>query len=141
MQELQQLGVTLWLDERGAHGRPADRLPLELREGLRRLKSEVIQYLAEQGEEVVDDPDERAHSGARTLPRTPEDVEKQRADADRTREAARRRYQGGAVLINGRSDLGHYMGQLRRQREASRAAERGDAPAQGRYVTRFNIFE
>ena len=62
----------------------------------------------------------------RTLPRTPEEADKQRTDADRARESARRRYQNGAVLINDPNNFGHYMRQLRRQREASEAAERGE---------------
>jgi hypothetical protein len=139
MQELQQLGVRLWLDERGAHAQPADRLTPELKEQLRDLKSEVLQYLAEQGEEIVDD-EERAHSDMRTLPRTPEEAEKQRADAERDREHARRRYQGGMVLINDRNNFGHYMRLLRQQREAAEAVERGDVPPQGRYRTRFDVF-
>ena len=141
LQELQQLGVTLWLDERGAHAKPAERLPRELREELRRLKSEVVEFLVEQGEEVVDDPEERAHGDMRTLPRTADETDKQRADADRARESTRRRYQNGAVLINDPNNFGHYMRQLRRQREASEAAERGDIPPAGRYVTRFNPFD
>ena len=133
LQELQQLGVRLWLDERGAHAEPADRLTpeLKLREELRDLKSEVLQYLVEQGEEIVDD-EERAHGDMRTLPRTPEEAERQRAEADRERERARRRYQGGMVLINDRNNFGAYMRQLRRQREASEAAERGELPPAGR---------
>jgi hypothetical protein len=138
--ELERSGVRLWLDERGAHAEPADALTPELREELRALKSEVVEYLVEQGEQIVDDED-RAHSDMRTPPRTPEDAEQQRADADRTREAARRRYQGGAVLINDHNNFGRYMAQLRRQREASEAAERGDAPPQRRYKTAFNVFE
>jgi hypothetical protein len=106
MQELQQFGVTLWLDERGAHAQPAARLTPELKEQLRDLKSAVLQYLAEQGEEVVQtgedspvDDEERAHCDMRTLPRTPEEVDKQRADAERVREAGRRRYQGGQLRV------------------------------------------
>jgi hypothetical protein len=140
MQELQQLGVRLWLDERGAHLAPKEKLTAEMRAELRELKSEVIEYLAERGEEIVDD-EERAHADMRTLPRTLAEAEQQRADADRARESARRRYQNGAVLINDPNNFGHYMRQLRRQREASEAAERGDLPPAGRYATRFDVFK
>ncbi|MGB6561103.1 MAG: hypothetical protein WBE69_00715, partial [Candidatus Binataceae bacterium] len=103
------------------------------------LRSELVDHLSTVAEEIVDD-EERAHSDMRTLPRTPEEADKQRTDADRARESARRRYQNGAVLINDPNNFGHYMRQLRRQREASEAAERGELPPAGRYVTRFNVF-
>jgi TubC N-terminal docking domain len=145
LQELQQLGVRLWLDERGAHAEPAERLTPELKGRLRDVKSEVIEYLAERGEEVVDytagDPEGKSHSDMRTLPRTPEEAERQRADAERTRESARRRYQGGAVLINDKNSFGHYMDLLVRARERREAVERGDLPPEGRYVTRFGVFK
>ena len=141
MQELQQLGVRLWLDERGAHLEPKEKLTAEMRAELRELKSEVIEYLAERGEEIIADPEERAHSDTRSLPRTPEEADKQRTDADRARESARRRYQNGAVLINDPNNFGHYMRQLRRQREASEAAERGELTPAGRYVARFDVFK
>jgi TubC N-terminal docking domain len=137
MQELQQLGVSLFLDERGARAQPADRLPLELREELRRLKSEVIQYLAEQGEQIIDDPEERAHSD-RNSPPAPE-----LSDADKVAtslKASKRMYMNGEVLVNHPNNMGAHMRRLREQDERRQAAERGELPPQGRYRTRFDIF-
>jgi TubC N-terminal docking domain len=137
MQELQQLGVSLFLDERGARAQPADRLPLELREELRRLKSEVIQYLAEQGEQIIDDPEERAHSD-RNSPPAPE-----LSDADKVAtslKASKRMYMNGEVLVNHPNNMGAFMRRLREQDERRQAAERGELPPQGRYRTRFDIF-
>jgi hypothetical protein len=68
------------------------------------------------------------HSDVRTLPRTPEEVDKQRADADRERERARRRYQGGMVLINDPGNFGRYMDLLVRECERREAVERGELP-------------
>ena len=138
LQELDDRGARLRLENGQLHVN-GDKLTAELCDEVSELRAELVEYLRTQGEEIVDD-EERAHSDMRTLPRTPEEAEKQRADADRTRERARRRYQGGAVLINDPNNFGHYMRQLHRQREASEAAERGDLPPAGRYVTRFDVF-
>jgi hypothetical protein len=146
VQELQQLGVTLWLDERGAHLEPKEKLTADMRAELRELKAEVIEYLVEQGEEVVDytagDAEGKSRFDMRTPPRTPEEVEQQRAEAERTRERARRKYQGGALLVNDADAIryGHYMTQLVRQRERREAIERGDLPPEGRYKTGWDLF-
>ena len=140
LQELDDRRVRLRLENGQLHVEHGEGLSAELCDEVSELRAELVAYLRTQGEEIIDDPEERAHADLRTLPRAPEEVEKQRDDADRVREAGRRRYQNGAVLINDPNNFGHYMRQLRRQREASEAAERGETPAQGRYVTRFDVF-
>jgi hypothetical protein len=149
LRELEDRGVTLRLENgqlhvqtvaRGRNVEHGEGLSAELCDEVSELRAELVAYLRTDGEEVIDDPEERAHFGMRTLPRTPEEVEKQRADADRVREAGRRRYQNGAVLINDPNNFGHYMRQLRRQREASEAAERGELPPQGYYQRKWDIF-
>jgi hypothetical protein len=139
LQELDDRGARLRLENGQLHVEHGDRLTATLCDEITELRTELVEYLGTQGEEIVDD-EERAHGDMRTLPRTADETDKQRADADRARESARRRYQGGAVLINDPNNFGHYMRQLRRQREASEAAERGELPPAGRYVTRFNVF-
>lgn len=142
---LGHLGFVLWLEGAEVRVRPAAELTPELRAELAELKAELTEYLAVQGETVVDytaaDPEGRAHSDMRTLPRTPEEAEKQRADAERARDSARRRYQGGQVLINDRNNFGHYMRELRRLREQAEARERGEIPPEGRYRSRFDVFK
>jgi hypothetical protein len=137
---LEDLGFELWLDGADIKVWPVAKLTADMRAEIADLKVELVEYLGTVAETVVDDPEERAHGDMRTLPRTPEEAERQRAEADRERERARRRYQGGAVLINDPNNFGHYMRQLRRQREAREAAERGESAPPGRYVTRFNVF-
>jgi hypothetical protein len=138
MQELQQLGVRLWLDERGAHAEPAEKLTGEMREELRRLKSEVCDFLVEQGEEIVDDSEERSHQGNNTPP-APALSRDDKLRAGLT--ASKRLYMNGEVLVNHPNNMGAFMRRLREQDERRQAAERGDAPAQGRYVTRFDVFK
>jgi hypothetical protein len=155
LQELDDRGARLRLENGQLHVQRGDRLTAELCDEVSELRAELVAYLRTDGEEVVqtgedtapgadastlvDDPEERAHADVRTLPRTPEEVDKQRSDADRERERARRRYQGGAVVINDNS-YGHYMTLLVRERERREAVERGELPPAGRYVTRFNVF-
>lgn len=139
LKELGHLDIEVRLDD-GHLQINGDKLTVELCDEIDELKPELVEYLSTHGEEIVDDPEERAHSDRNTLPRTPEEAERQRADADRVRERARRRYQNGAVLVNDRNNMGQYMRQLRQQREAAEAVERGDAPPAGRYRTRFDIF-
>jgi hypothetical protein len=145
MQELQQLGVRLWLDERGAHAEPAERLPLELREELRRLKSEVIEFLAEQGESIVD-PDAIVLNN--TPPRSAAEVD---ADARKAQAAAaqRRQYQNGMVVVHnhdgltgdrGRNGFARHVELLVRERNHRAAVEAGEIPPEGRYRTRFDVF-
>jgi hypothetical protein len=139
LQELDDRRVRLRLENGQLHVEHGDRLTAALCDEVSELRAELVAYLRTDGEEVIDE-EERAHFGMRTLPRTPEEVEKQRADADRVREAGRRRYQNGAVLINDPNNFGHYMRQLRRQRETSEAAERGELPPQGYYQRKWDIF-
>jgi hypothetical protein len=47
----------------------------------------------------------------------------------------------GEVLVNHPNNFGAFMRRLREQDERRQAAERGDTPAQGRYVTRFDVFK
>jgi hypothetical protein len=140
--ELQSLGVRLWLDESGAHLEPKEKVTADMRAELRNLKAEVIEYLVEQGETLVDDPEERAHSDMRTPPRTPEEVDKQRTDADRAREKARRKYQGGVLLVNDPNAMRYsaYMSQLVKERERREAVASGALPPEGRYQTRWDLF-
>lgn len=140
LQELDDRGARLRLENGQLHVEHGDKLTAELCDEVTELRAELVEYLSTQGEEIVDDPVEKSHSDMRTLPRTPEEAAQQRADADRARESARRRYQGGAVLINDPNNFGHYMRLLRQQREAAEARERGELPPQGRYATRFDIF-
>jgi hypothetical protein len=148
LQELDDRRVRLRLENgqlhvqtvaRGRNVEHGDRLTAELCDEITALRAELVEYLRTDGEEVIDDPEERAHFGMRTLPRTPEEVEKQRAAADRERERARRRYQGGAVVINDNS-FGHYMTLLVRERERREAVERGELPPQGYYQRKWDIF-
>ena len=111
----------------------------ELREEGAALKPDLLELLLTEGVETID-AEEKQHSGMHTPPRSAAEVDKQRADADRSRERARRRYQGGMVLVNDRNNFGHYMRQLRQQREASEARERGELPPEGKYATKFEIF-
>jgi uncharacterized caspase-like protein len=139
MLEVQRLGVTLWLDERGAHAEPAERLTPELKGRLRDFKSAVIEYLAEQGESIVD-PDAIVLNN--TPPRIPEEVEQQRADADRDRVRAQRKYQNGRLLVNDPDAMrfSRYMSELVKLRERSEAISRGDLPPEGRYKTGWDLF-
>ena len=152
-QELQQLGVRLWLDERGAHAEPAEKLTTEMRAELRELKAEVIEYLVEQGEEVVDytagDAEGKSHSDMRTLPRPAAEVD---ADARKAQAGAaqRRQYQNGMVVVHnhdgltgdrGRNGFARHVELLVRERNHRAAVERGEIPPAGRYRTQFNPFE
>jgi hypothetical protein len=141
LRQLERLHIRIWLDEFGVHAEPGRAVPDELRSELRRLKPEITDHLTRGGEEVVNDPQERAHAGLSSPPSTPEDAAKQRAEADHAREANRRRYQGGDVVVGGSLSFGLYMRQLRRLREEREAAERGELPSAGRYATNFDVFK
>jgi hypothetical protein len=138
---LHLLEVTIWLDGGGLNARPKSLLSQELRDEIEELKPELIELLKTEGIEDVFtlDAEEKQHSDGRTLPRTPEEAAQQRDDADRVREAGRRRYQGGAVVINDNS-FGHYMTLLVRERERREAVERGELPPQGYYQRKWDIF-
>ena len=139
MRALHLLGVGIWLDAAGLNARPMSLLSQELRDEIEELKPELIELLKTEGIEDVFtlDAEEKQHSDVRTLPAP----ELSRDDKLATSlKASRRSYQGGAVVVNGQNSMGQYMRQLRRQREASEAAERGELPPTGRYVTRFNVF-
>ena len=138
LRELEDRGVALRLEDGRLHIQHGDKLTAELCDEVSELRAELVAYLRTDGEEVIDD-EEKQHSDMRTLPRTPEEVEKQRAAADRERERARRRYQGGAVVINDNS-FGHYMTLLVRERERREAVERGELPPQGYYQRKWDIF-
>ena len=103
-------------------------------------------YLSTQGEEVVDytadDAEGKSHSDMRTPPRTPEEAERQRTDAERTRERARRRYQGGMLLVNDPDAMRYsaHMRQLVRLQERRQAIERGELAPEGRYKTNWDVF-
>ena len=140
LREFDRRDVRLRLDGGQLRVQHGDKLTAELCDEVTELRAELVDYLSTIGEEIIDD-EERAHAGMRTLPRTADETDKQRADADRERERARRRYQNGAVLINDPNNFGAFMRRLREQDERRQAAERGDAPAQGRYVTRFDVFK
>jgi TubC N-terminal docking domain len=139
---LHLLEVTIWLDGGGLNARPKSLLSQELRDEIEELKPELIELLKTEGIEDVFtlDAEEKQHSDGRTLPRTPEEAAQQRDDADRVREAGRRRYQGGMVVINDRSNFGHYMTLLVRERERREAIERGEVPPAGRYKTGWDLF-
>jgi hypothetical protein len=84
-----------------------------MRDELRELKAEVIEYLVEQGEQIIDDPEERSHQGNNTPPAP----EMSRDDKLRAGlKASKRSYQNGMVVVNGQNNLGHYMRQLVRMR-------------------------
>jgi hypothetical protein len=148
LQELDDRRVRLRLENgqlhvqtvaRGRNVEHGAKLTAELCDEISELRAELVAYLRTDGEEVIDDPEEQQHSGMRTLPRTPEEAAQQRDDADRVREAGRRRYQGGAVVINDNS-FGHYMTLLVRERERREAVERGELPPQGYYQRKWDIF-
>jgi hypothetical protein len=139
LQELDDRRVRLRLENGQLHVEHGDELTATLCDEVSELRAELVAYLRTDGEEVIDDPEERAHGDLRSPPRTPEEVDKQRADADRVREAGRRRYQGGAVVINDNS-FGHYMTLLVRERERREAVERGELPPQGYYQRKWDIF-
>jgi hypothetical protein len=137
MKELGRLHIRIWLDELGVHLEPANHLPQELRDELRRLKPEITDYLTQQGEEVVVvDAIERAHQI--NTPSAPEMTEQEKMAVNAR--ASRRSYQGGAVLINHSNSMVNYMRQLRRLAEEREARDRGDAPPAGRYKTDFDPF-
>jgi tubulysin polyketide synthase-like protein len=138
LQELDDRRVRLRLENGQLHVEHGDRLTAELCDEVSELRAELVAYLRTDGEEVIDE-EEKQHSDMRTLPRTPEEVDKQRAAADRERERARRRYQGGAVVINDNS-FGHYMTLLVRERERREAVARGELPPQGYYQRKWDIF-
>jgi len=135
-----RLGVELSIVGGRVRARSADPLTEEMSAELLDLKPELLEYLTARGEEIIYDPEELGHSDMSTLPRSAEEVDKQRADAERARERARRRYQGGAVLVNDRNSFGFFMRRLRELREAGEARERGELPPAGQYATRFDIF-
>jgi hypothetical protein len=138
LQELDDRRVRLRLENGQLHVEHGDKLTAELCDQVSELRAELVAYLRTQGEEIIDDPEERAHADLRTLPRTPEEAAQQRDDADRVREG-RRRYQGGAVVINDNS-FGHYMTLLVRERERREAVARGELPPQGYYQRKWDIF-
>ena len=139
MRDLERLHVRAWLDEFGVHLEPANHLPQELRDELRRLKAEVTDYLVQQGESVVVvDAIERAH--AINTPAAPEMTEQQKLEAN-AKASSGRSYQNGQVLINHPNNMGNYMRQLSRQAEEREARDRGDVPPAGRYRTSFNEFD
>jgi Mg2+ and Co2+ transporter CorA len=82
LQELADRRVRLRLENGQLHVEHGDRLTAELCDEVTELRAELVEYLHTQGEEIVDDPEERAHGDMRTLPRTPEEAERQRADAN-----------------------------------------------------------
>src|SRR5215472_2737654 len=94
VKELGRLGIRIWLDELGIHLEPANHLPQELRDELRRLKAEVTDYLVQQGESVISDPEERVHI-INSIP-APEMTEEQKHEANA--KASKRSYQSGAVV-------------------------------------------
>jgi hypothetical protein len=121
-------------------------LSAELRARIKQLRRELREYLLTEGVEVIDeisnDPEVLAHSGMRSRVRTAAEIE---ADARKSQAAAakRRQYQNGTVMVTPVGEpnyFGHFMEQLRRDRDKRAAAERGDAPEPGRYQTRWNIF-
>jgi hypothetical protein len=120
-------------------------LTAELREELCRLKSEVIEYLAERGESIVD-PD--AIMLNNTPPRSAAEVE---ADARKAQAGAalRRQYQGGTVVVHnhdgltgdrGRNGLARHVELLVRERNHRAAVEAGEIPPAGKYRTNFDPF-
>jgi hypothetical protein len=137
MEELQELGVTLFLDAAGAHAQPAEKLTPGLKARARELKSELVEHRRTQGTEVIDDPEERAHGDRNTLP-APELSRDDKLRAGLT--ASKRSYQGGQVVVNGQNAMVRYMRLLREERERREAVESGTAPPAGRYVTRFEVF-
>jgi hypothetical protein len=141
LRELDRCGAaTLRLENGQLHVEHGDKLTAALCDEITEMRVELLDYLRTQGEEILNDPEQGAHSNMHTLPRTPEEVDKQRADAARTRESARRRYQGGAVLVNDSNNFGHYLRQLRQQDEHRQAIERGELPREGFYCTKFDPF-
>jgi hypothetical protein len=154
LQELDDRGARLRLENGQLHVEHGDKLTAKLCDQVSEMRAELVDYLRTDGEEVVQtgedtapgadastpvDAEEQQHSDLRTLPRTPEEAAQQRDDADRVREAGRRRYQGGAVVINDNS-FGHYMTLLVRARERREAVERGELPPQGYYQRKWDIF-
>ena len=136
---LHLLGVTIWLDAAGLNARPMFLLSQELRDEIEDLKPELIELLGTEGIEDVFtlDAEEKQHSDVRTLP-APE-----LSDADKVAtslKASKRLYMNGEVLVNHPNSMGAYLRKLREQEDRRQAAERGLLPAEGRYVTRFDVF-
>jgi TubC N-terminal docking domain len=138
LQELDDRRVRLRLENGQLHVEHGDRLTAELCDEVSELRAELVAHLRTVGEEIVDDPEERAH-GDRNSPPAPE---LSRDDKLATSlKASKRMYMNGEVLVNHPNNMGAFMRRLREQDERRQAAERGDAPVQGRYVTRFDVFK
>jgi TubC N-terminal docking domain len=136
--ELEHLGFELWLDGADIRVWPVGKLTGDMRAEIIELKPELIEHLRTVGEEIIDDPEERAH-GDRNSPPAPALSRDDKLRAGLT--ASKRSYMNGEVLVNHPNNMGAFMRRLREQDERRQAAERGDAPVQGRYVTRFDVFK
>jgi hypothetical protein len=135
--ELEHLGFELWLDGADIRVWPVGKLTGDMRAEIIELKPELIEHLRTVGEEIIDDPEERAH-GDRNTPPAPELTREDKLRARLT--ASKRLYMNGEVLVNHPNSMGAYLRKLREQEDRRQAAERGLLPAEGRYVTRFDVF-
>jgi hypothetical protein len=135
---LHDRGVMVWRDDSGdVSFAPASGLTETTKEEITNL-AEPLRELLEAEETVIIDPVEQSHSYMRT-PSTPEMSREDKLRAGLT--ASKRKYMNGELLVNDVNNFGHYMRQLVRERERQQAIERGDAAPQGRYRTRFNVFD
>jgi TubC N-terminal docking domain len=137
LQELDDRRVRLRLENGQLHVEHGDKLTAELCDEVSELRAELVAYLRTDGEEVLDDPEERSRQGNNTPPAP----ELSRDDKLATSlKASKRMYMNGEVLVNHPNNMGAFMRRLREQDERRQAAERGELPPQGRYRTRFDIF-